>query len=467
MTRTAGEVTAPSGASSAPSGISDPAARERIPWLLAFLCLLIPILPSYVVLAGPLKSNGSPARMIAILMLTLMILGFFLVRRTAPVRYLHPGVVLILTYVFLVLLVWGVGVSHFDTALVETNKPRAIVVVLTNVGLALYATVRVSTYRQRSIVLGCLATGLTFNCVVGFLQNTVNVDLHLLFRAPGLIINEVSSAVSISPTLSERYGAERAFGTSQHAIEFAVLCAIAVPLALHFARYAEKRQTRLFAALAVGAALLAMPTAIARSGVVALAAALLVYVWTFKLRDVVVAATVAVLALAVETAANPGTVAALWTTITNSGEDESVGSRVAAYAKVSQTFHDHPLFGLGLGGSPPTQYGFLDNEWLQALVQGGVIGLLAMMVLAIGGLFGISAALRCATNRRERDQALAMGGMFTGILASSFTFDLFAHQQASLVFFMLFGLLWSNFRLTTSPPDAWARGAPAVPSFVG
>src|SRR5262249_50964415 len=42
---------------------------ERTPWLLAFLCILIPALPSFVVLAGPLKSNGSPARMIAVLLL--------------------------------------------------------------------------------------------------------------------------------------------------------------------------------------------------------------------------------------------------------------------------------------------------------------------------------------------------------------------------------------------------------------
>ena len=121
--------------------------------------------------------------------------------------------------------------------------------------------------------------------------------------------------------------------------------------------------------------------------------------------------------------------------------------RIADYAKVSQTFHDHPVFGLGLGGSLPTEYGYLDNEWLQALVQGGVVGVVAMIVLASGGIFGIAAALRGATSPRERDQAYAMGAMFIGILASSFTFDLFSFQQATLLFFILFGLLWSNFTI--------------------
>ena len=38
------------------------------------------------------------------------------------------------------------------------------------------------------------------------------------------------------------------------------------------------------------------------------------------------------------------------------------------------------------------------------------------------------------------------------ILASSYTFDFFSYQQASLVYFLLFGLLWSNF--TISFPEA-------------
>src|SRR5262249_61234438 len=85
---------------------------ERTPWLLAFLCILIPALPSFVVLAGPLKSNGSPARMIAVLLLGLALLGFFLVRRTAPHRTLNPGALLITVYLALELTIYGVSLTH-------------------------------------------------------------------------------------------------------------------------------------------------------------------------------------------------------------------------------------------------------------------------------------------------------------------------------------------------------------------
>ena len=75
-----------------------------------------------------------------------------------------------------------------------------------------------------------------------------------------------------------------------------------------------------------------------------------------------------------------------------------------------------------------------------------------MIVLAAGGILGVAAALRGATTRRERDQAYTMGAMLIGLLAASYTFDLFSYQQASLVYFLLFGLLWSNF--TISFPEA-------------
>jgi O-antigen ligase len=284
--------------------------------------------------------------------------------------------------------------------------------------------------------------------VVGLLQTTAHIDLHLLLQPPGFVDNQVDQGRGSGAILTDRFGATRAFGTSSHAIEFSVLAAVTVPLAIHFARYAANRQVRLLAALAAGVALLAMPAAISRSGVIALAAALSVYIWAVKLRGLGIAVVAGVVAVFVNLIAVPDADQALWKTITNSAQDPSVMDRVAAYAKASQTFHDHPVFGLGLGANPVREYGFLDNEWVQALVQGGSVGLVAMIVLASGGIFGIAAALRGATTPRERDQAYAMGAMFIGILASSYAFDLFSYQQAALLFFILFGLLWSNFTIS-------------------
>jgi O-antigen ligase len=433
--------------------------RERTPWLLAFLCLLIGFLPSYSVPPGPLKSNGSPAALIAITLFCLCLIGFAVIRRTSSTQTVRPGVVLILLYFLLNLAVLGVGLSHLGSALVETNKSRAIIGMMITVGVALYTMTRIETARQHTIVLGCLAISLSFACLVAVLQNAMRIDLHLLLQPPGFVLNTTDQGRGAGGDItSERFGSLRAFGTAIHSIELSVMAAAAVPLTIHFARYATNRTVRWIAWLACGVALLAIPASVSRSGLLALFAALLVYIWAFKVRQIVTALVAFAVFVGVEIVAFPTNTHALWQTIVTAGEDPSIADRTADYAKVSQTFHSSPVFGIGPGGSLPSVYGFLDNQWLQAIVQGGSVGLAAMLVLTCGGIFGISAALRRATTPRERDQVYTVGAMLVAILASSFTFDLFSFRQATLTFFVLFGLLWSKFTVSL-PESKTARSA--------
>jgi polysaccharide biosynthesis protein PslJ len=428
--------------------------REKSPWLLAFLCLLIPILPAFVVPAGPLKSNGSPARVIAVVLFGLAVLGFILVRRTASTRILRPGVVIILVYFLLQLAVYGVGLTHTDSALVEANKIRALIILVASVGVALYILSRIRTTRQRNIVLGCLAIGLTFACLVGLLQALTNIDLRFLFQPPGFVKNIDAENLQAE----ERFGATRVGGTSQHAIEFSVLAAVTVPLTIYFARNAAKREVRWASVVACALALVSMPAAGSRTGVVALLLALFVYMWSFKVGQLALGLVAGSGVVVIYVAVFPNMAQALWAAITGAREDTSIRDRIADYAQVSQTFRDNPVFGIGLGGAPPDVYGLLDNEWLRAIVQGGIVGVTAMIVLAGGGVFGISAALRSATTQPEREQAYMLGSMFVAILSCSFTFDLFFYQQATLIFFIVFGLLWSNFAVPLSEGQRDEKG---------
>jgi len=420
------------------SSVTPGEAREKIPWLLAFFCLLIPALPSFVVLAGPLKSNGSPARMIAVLFFGLSVLGFILVRRTATTRTLAPGIVIMLLFFLLELTIYGTGLTHVDDALIEAGKTRGLIVIVAYSGVALYVMTRIKTTRDRSILLGCLTIGLIFACVVGLLQ-TADVDIRYVLQPPGFIVNtdELSYA--------ERHGIRRVFGTSAHPIEFSVLAAVAVVLSIHFARYANSRRVRRLSALACGVALLALPAAVSRSGMVALGAALLVYMWSFKVRQIAIAVVAGALAVLAYLGAFPASASALWQQTVNSESDPSILARTVDYAVVGDTFRAHPMFGLGFGSTAPSEYGFLDNEWLQQIVQGGLVGLLAFSILAVGGIFGITAALRSASTARERDQAYAVGAIFVAVLTSSVTMDLFSFAQATFIMFVSFALLWSQF----------------------
>jgi polysaccharide biosynthesis protein PslJ len=430
------------------TNLAESQERERTPWLLAFLCLIIPLLPSYVVPLGigPLM----PVLVIGIGLLGLVILGFIVVgRRTERIQTVKPGVILILVYFLLVLTMW-----------LGQDPKTQFLTQLEAVGIALYTMTRITTTRQRSMLLGVLVVGMTLSCIVAILQSYMNIDLRLLFKPPGFT-ELTQGGFKLMPGQSVnnvgavgRFSANRSYGMASHPMEFSALAAAAVPLTIHFARFAANRLTRLLATVGIGVALIGILAGGSRTGLVALAAALLLYIWAFELRDVAVAVAVGTAVLGgIAALIGSGRVSSsaqgLWTAITEGASlhDVSILARVDRYGASLQSFRDHPLFGLG-PGKLPSGVRYFDNQWLYALVDGGIVGVASMMVLAGGGLFGVAASLRRVRTRRERDQVYAIGAAFTSLFATSFTFDLFAFNQALPLLFFAFGLLWSTVNIS-------------------
>lgn len=430
--------------SSRRAGSATPAHRPRSaskPWLVAFLCLLIPILPTYSVFPGPLKSNGSPAKMLGLVLFFLVALGFTTGGRTGRAARFRPAAA-IFTLVFLInLLVYGVGVGRLDSDTVSAAHTRVMLSVVASTGIALYTVTR-TRLEDRHFLLGCLAVGLTYNCIVALLHAEFGIDLRLLFQPPGFVENAISEREF---ELAERSGVFRAQGTANHPIEFSVLAAASVPIVIYFSRFAASSRVRVLATLAIPVNLLALTASVSRTGIIALICALLVFVWVFPLRKLAVGLAAGVVALVGIMAATPKNAQALWDTIVNSATDTSVLDRVADYPRVSQTLRENPIFGLGPGGAEPSEYGFTDNQWLQQLVTGGLFGLLAMVLITVAAIFGLPAALRTASDARQRVQAYAIGAAVFAIFSSSFTFDLFGFQQSYFLFFLLVALLWVDF----------------------
>lgn len=421
--------------------------QEKTPWLLYAFCILLPSLPTYLVLPGALRGNGSPTRMIALVMFGLVALGFVMVRRSTPYRQINPGAVILLLYFGLWLLAYGVGLLDHDDYITASGRTRSLVALIAHVGAALYIIGRVHTPQQRHMLLGCLAVGLIYACLVGLVQGLASIQLQNILQPPGFVIN-AENTVSF-----ERLGLKRITGTSQHPIEFSVLSAVTIPLAIYFARNSATKRVRQLAGLGCIVALLALPASLSRSGITSLIAAMLVYAFAFKVRPIAIAVITGAVGIGAYSVVFPRIADALWTTIAGSAQDDSVASRLEDYARVSALLRERPFFGLGLGASVPEKFGYLDNEWMQALVQGGLVGFIAMLLFAGGAIFGVAAALRRATHQREREQAYMLGAMTAGFLSSSYTFDLFGFEQSAMTFFVVFAFLWSSFNVTLQPLD--------------
>ena len=416
-------------------------ADPKVPWLLGILCLLIPILPQNSVLPGPLKGNGSPPRLLALVLLGLVVLGFATYRRTRRAETINPGVVIVVAFFGLWTCLYGAGLLDADRSpgwtLVQASRTRWLLTFAAYLGVALYAILSVHCARQRHFVLACLTVGLTLNNMIGLAQAVLDTDLRTFFVPPGFVtsVDDVSNV--------QRLGLSRVMGTAQHPIEFSVLAAVSIPLCIYFARFASRRDFRTLSWLGCGIGVLAMPAAVSRSGLVSLAVALLVYMLAFSLRAIFSALLISISAVGVYIAIFPNVASALWLTIAGSADDDSIRGRTVDYAVVGDIFRAHPILGLGLGGQPT----FFDNQWLQAIVQGGSIGVIAMLILSVGLVFGITASLRQSGSVNEREQSYLVGSVGAGIIASTLTFDAFFYQQITFVLFVSFGLLWATYRV--------------------
>lgn len=422
---------------------SNPWAGTKSVWLLCFLCFVSGIFPSYLVATGPLRMIGSPVKFIAFGILFIGVIGFAATRNATllPIqRQLNPGIIAILLFGVLRIVVWGAE-NATTSSDVRQSQTAYFLLTIAIVGLTLYTMLVVRTYEQRSLVLAWLLAGLAISCIVGLLQNLAAIDLVPEITPTGFI-----NTPQEAPYEDVRGGATRARGTAGHPIEFAALTAVAVPLALHFARYAKRRRFRIASALTAVIALLAVPTGISRSGIVALLAVFLVYIWSLTVRQIATGIVVMALAIAIQLLTKPLTLQALWGSVTGASEDSSVLARVDRTTRVLDTFSEHPIFGLGPGFGAGRSYGILDNQWFTMIVTGGIVGLASMIVLTAFGFAGLASALRSSDSAPERGQAYALGAVFSGLIASSFTFDLFSFQQGTYTLFIVFGLLWSSYR---------------------
>lgn len=356
-------------------------------------------------------------------------------------------------FLVLQLLTYFMGEFSLGGAEVEANKDRIAIATVAYAFIALYIIMTVTHARQKRYLVGALLLGLTWAMCVGVLQGFIGADIRNLFVPPGFV-NSVPETEIIA-----RGSAVRVVGTSSHAIEFVVLSAATIPLSLHMARFALTPRRRRWAAFSLAVACLALPLAVSRTGLVAVVAAFAVYAVgqsvRFLLNAVVVGGIVAVTYRLVY----PGPVASLISSVLDAGRDDSITTRTDDYAWVGTMFAEHPWVGMGLGGNPYPEYQILDNQWLQAVIQGGVVGVVALALFVIAGFVGLATALRRSSGPGSRDEAYALGASFAAVTVSMVTFDLLAFQQVSAILFVLYGLLWTrSAHVASDRPSRLHRG---------
>jgi hypothetical protein len=437
---------------------------DAVTMVSAFVVLQFAI-PARLVVAGT-GAAGRPSIGVAVAVAFLW--GLQRLRRSPVRRRLGLVGVALSFYAAVEVLAWSGGHARGLPEQEATGSDRSLLITMALAGMAIAIAQGVSSRKRLDVLLRRIVYGAVFMAVIGALQFLAGIDLTPHLRLPGLSPNRALIGVS------SRGGPEfaRVAGTATHYIEYGVVLAAVLPVAIHFAMTARgrlQRRAQQASALVIGACI---PFSISRSAVVALLLAGGVLIWGWPWRTRAKALAVAFVGVLAYRALQPGLLGTLKALFEHADDDPSITNRVSDYAYVRQMVSERPLIGRGPGTFLPDLYILLDNQLLLTLVSSGALGLVGLLGLFLSG-YGAGRSVRLRADDevdRHLGQALTAGLM--GLLVASATFDALSFSTFSGLTFLLLGAAGALVRLSLTdagqPLSRAPRGSALVhdPFFV-
>ena len=382
--------------------------------------------------------------------------------------WIHPGFALHrgrqparLAAAFFAFVYVGAYVSanrHALGSTAQNGADRGMIFVTGWLAVLLLAADGIQTWDTLQVLLRRLVTCISVIAAIGISQFATGFNLANYVVIPGL-----TRQIAFVDLLS-RDGINRPSATTAHPLEFAAVLGLALPLALHQARFARPG-SRLGPWLQVGLIGSALPLTVSRSAVLGLAIIALVLMPTWPLRQLRIAYPALAGALIMLWVAEPGLVRLLYQLFSETGSESSSVSRLDAYSSAAPFIAQHPWFGQGFGTFLPQTYFFVDDQYLTTLIETGVLGLLAVLSLfVLGWYLGRSTRRLCADGQtRDLLQSLAVSALSTGVSFS--TFDALGYSTISGLSFLLIGCTAAAWRLARTgaliEPCWWAADAQA------
>ena len=103
-----------------------------------------------------------------------------------------------------------------------------------------------------------------------------------------------------------------------------------------------------------------------------------------------------------------------------------MSTRTADYVADFKYIVERPFFGRGFGTFMPALYRYTDNTYLLGLVEFGIIGVLALLILYFAGMHCAAAGRHLTSDQRQQELGQAMIASIMVGAVSGATFDALA-----------------------------------------
>lgn len=416
--------------------------------------VLLTFIPSPLVLSA-LGGAGSPATLFSF-----TLLGWYLLLWVHPAFALYrgrqPARLAATFFAFIFIASYVSANRHSLDGTAQNAADRGMIFVAGWAAILLLAADGIENWDRLQTLLRRLVACISVLAAIGITQFTTGFNLADYIVIPGL-----SRQVAFVDLLT-RGGLNRPSATTAHPLEFAAVLALGLPPALHQARFAE-RGVRFRRWLQVGLIATAIPLTVSRSAVLGLAviAVALVPTWPRRHRRIaypIIAGGIATLWVAI-----PTLIPLLYQLFSATGSESSSTSRLDAYSAAAPFISQHPWLGQGFQTFLPQTYFFVDDEYLTSLIETGVLGLLAVLILFVLGWRLARITRRACADEKARDllQCLAVSVATAGVSFSSF--DALGYATISGLTFLVVGCSAAAWRLARTGAlvePCWWRAHP-------
>jgi O-antigen ligase len=439
-------------------------------WLLRVRAELSAVLLVYVVVLFAVPSRytvGSfsvtASMLVGFVAITLAVYGKMLPSVSTVTRGVEPVLragMLLLLFIGLSYAVNNAGGIHEETM---SSADRNLVAMLGLVGLVLAVTAGIRTHRQLQTLLGVLVVMAGVLALVGLAQYLVHFNVAQWVRLPGFRSSSHESFVYA------RAGLSRVAGTARHPIEYGIVSAALLPLALHYGYWARTERLR-EGSYAVAALLsVAIALSLSRSAIFGtlVSAMVLLPTWASTRRFKVIVSVLVMIPLLNVVA--PGITTTIGDLFSGRAGAGSIDKRSDATSYGLERWSDAQWFGHGFGASAESTI-IIDNQWLNSLVEGGVVGLAALVGVIGSGVVSARKARSALRRPADRDLAQTVVAMLLSIAVGGFGLNIMRFPMVAGLLFLTLGVSGVLWRLAREEAEAHDAGddfeavVPASPS---
>lgn len=409
-------------------------------FLISIMVMALTFIPAP--LAVPALSDlGHPATLMALLMCGAWCLSRthhrLVTRGPQPMRWLMGA------FFTAMLASYAAGLMRGMPSLEDNGAVRAMFATLAWIGVILAMADGVHRKERLDGIIRVMLLGGAIIAIIGIMQSFLSFDITIYIQVPGLVYHGNLNGL-------EMRGANlyRVASTTGHYIEFSTVMAMLLPFSVHMGRFAPTRPMRQWSAIAGLLMFIAVPITMSRTGIVALGVALIVMIpaWSWRVRfNIVVPCLVMLTGLVFAMPGLMGTVVGMFGGWDN---DPSVQGRAEDWDLVQPWLADHWILGRGQGTFIPSEYTFLDNQWLQQLMGGGIVGVVALSLVHLGAITLAAMAYRRATRLADRHLCACLISTQMIAIAVGFTFDSLGFRTYAFFLAILTGAAAAMWRLT-------------------